>query len=79
MRVTSSTPATPLGLGGVIVTEVTVAVQNTLKLSYFTSSLLCVYLMIDCHYLFSDMYLGYWVKRQIPCFNLSHTHSDIFI
>ena len=39
--------------------------------------------MIDCHYLFSDMYLmlrlGYWVKKRIPCFNLSHTHSDIFM
>ncbi len=37
MRVTSFTPATPLGLGGVIETEVTVTVQNRLKytLQYF--------------------------------------------
>ncbi len=64
MRVTSSTPATPLGLGGVIVTEVTVAVQNTLKLSYFTSSLLCVYLIFDSHYSFCDMYLNLTVSYR---------------
>ncbi len=34
MRVTSSSPATPPGLGGVIVIEVTVTIQNRLKYIY---------------------------------------------
>ncbi len=43
MRVTSSTPAIPLGLGGVIVTEFTVTVDTRLK-DIILSKLIIIFL-----------------------------------